>query len=300
MRRFVPVFAVVLGVLGVLEPRLAAQKEGQLFIKIVGPDGKPVEDLKASDVSVTEGGAACKTVKVEPIDWPMKLQILVDNGKVNTNPINPLRDGLAAFFDLIPEGVEVSMYTTAPQPRPIGKPTADKQQLVKAIALIAPDTGAGAFFDALSEAATRTDKDKAPHFPVMMMVGSDLGRSEARDRDFQKLQENIIKHGMTVHVIVASGGSGSAASGGAMQTEVGLALTKLSGGRYENITGGTRLATLLPEFAKQIAASDAKQRHQFRVTYERPTDKPAKPGTQVGATVSRPGSVTLSIDGHMP
>ena len=55
----------------------------------------------------------------------------------------------------IPEGVEVSMYTTAPQPRPIGKPTTDKQQLLKAIGLIAPDSGAGAFFDALFEAANR-------------------------------------------------------------------------------------------------------------------------------------------------
>ena len=300
MRQFLLVFAAVLGVLGVLEPRLAAQKEGQLFIKIVGPDGKAVEDLKAGDVSVTEDGAACKTVKVEPIDWPMKLQVLVDNGKVTTNPINPLRDGLAALFDLIPEGVEVSMYTTAPQPRPIAKPTTDKPQLLKAIALIAPDSGAGAFFDALSEAATRTDKDKAPHFPVILMVGSDFGVSNVRDRDYQQLQNNVIKHGMTVHIIVASGGAGSGASGGVIQTEVGLALTKLSGGRYENITTGTRLATLLPEFGKRIAESHAKQKNQFRVTYERPAGKPAKPGTQVGASVSRPGSVTLTIDGHMP
>ena len=102
---------------------------------------------------------------------------------------------------------------------------------------------------------------------------------------------------MTVHVIVLSGGAGSGASGGAVQTEVGLALTKLSGGRYENITTVTRLATLLPEFGKRIAESQAKQSHQFRVTYERPT---AKPGTQVGTSIARPGSVTLTIDGHMP
>jgi len=297
MRRFLPVFAAILGVLAVLEPRLAAQKEGQLFVKIVGSDGKPVEDLKTGEVTVTEDGAECKTVKVEPIDWPMKVQILIDNGKINTNPINPLRDGLTALLEAIPEGVEVAMYTTAPQPRPIGKPTTDKQQLLKSMALIAPDSGAGAFFDALSEAAARTDKDKTPHFPVILMIGSDLGRSDVRDRDFQKLQENIIKHAMTVHIIVASGGAGGGASGGALQTDLGLALTKLSGGRYENITGGTRLATLLPEYGKRIAESNAKQSHQFRVTYERPT---AKRGTQLGTSISRPGTVSLSIDGHMP
>lgn len=297
MVRFLPVFAAILGVLAVLEPRLAAQKEGQLFVKIVGPDGKPVEDLKASEISVTEDGAECKTVKVEPIDWPMKLQILIDNGKLNTNPINPLRDGLTALFDAIPEGVEVSIYTTAPQPRPILKPTTDKQQLLKAMALIAPDTGTGAFFDALSEAAVRTEKDKTPHFPVILMVGSDLGRSNVRDRDFQKLQENIIQRAMTVHIIVVSVGAGAGASGGALQTDLGLALTKLSGGRYENIATVTRLATLLPEYGKRIAESNAKQAHQFRVTYERPT---AQRGSQVGTSISRPGTVMLSIDGHMP
>jgi hypothetical protein len=104
---------------------------------------------------------------------------------------------------------------------------------------------------------------------------------------------------MTVHIIVASGGAGSGASGGAIQTELGLALTKLSGGRYENITAGTRLATLLPELGKRIAESNAKQAHQFRVTYERPTAT-AKPGTQIGAAIARPGAVTLTIDGHMP
>ena len=38
------------------EPQLAAQKQGQLFIKLVGPDGTPVTDLQASDLMITEDG----------------------------------------------------------------------------------------------------------------------------------------------------------------------------------------------------------------------------------------------------
>ena len=91
MRRFLLVFAAILGVLGVLEPRLAAQKEGQLFVKIVGPDGKPVEDLKTGEVTITEDGAECKTVKVEPIDWPMKLQILIDKFPQHELGIVPIK-----------------------------------------------------------------------------------------------------------------------------------------------------------------------------------------------------------------
>ena len=297
MRRNVLIALVLVGAFVVAAPRLEAQKQQQLFLSLIGTDGKPVTDLTAADVTVTEDGVACKIAKIEPVTWPMKLQVLVDNGKANTNPINSLRDGLKAFFDLIPDGVELSLYTTSPQPRPIVKPTTDKAQVKKGIDLIAPDSGAGAFFDALSEAATRMDRDKSSKFPVIVMVGSDLGRNNVMDRDYQKLQENIIKHGMTVHVIVNSAG-GQSTSGGAAQTEIGLAVTKLSGGRYENIATVTRLATLLPEFGKRIAESDAKQRNQYRITYERPAN--AKENPQIGAGVSRPGTPSLSLDGHQP
>jgi hypothetical protein len=298
MRRL-PVLAVLLvGALWAVEPRLLAQKQGQLFISLVGPDGTPGGDLDVGDVKIAEDGVECKTVKVEPIDWPIKVQILVDNGTVNTNPINPLRDGLTALFAQIPEGVEVSVYTTAPQPRPITKPTTDKAQLLKDMSRIAPDSGAGAFFDALFEAASRTDKDKTPHFPVILMVGSDFGRVNMNDRDFQTLQQIILKKAMTVHIIVKAGNAGVGSSGGAAQTEIGLAVTKLSGGRYENITTTTRLATLLPEIGKKIAESAARQRHQFRITYERAGNP--KPGAQISASVGKPGTPVLTLDGHMP
>jgi hypothetical protein len=298
MRRVLFLALLLAGALWAAEPRLAAQKEAHLFISLMGPDGAPVADLQPNEVNISEDGVACKTLKVEAIDWPIKLQVLVDNGKANTNPINPLRDGLAALFDQIPEGVETAVYTTAPQPRPIGKPTSDKAQLVKNIGLIAPDSGAGAFFDAIFEASNRIDKDKTPNFPVILMVGSDLGRVNVVDRDYQKLQETIIRKGITVHIIVMASGGGVGSSGGQAQTEIGLAVTKLSGGRYENITTTNRLATLLPEFGKKIAQSAARQRHQFRVTYERAGNP--KPGAQISASIGKPGTPVLSLDGKVP
>lgn len=296
MRRLLLLTVSIVAAMWSAQPRLEAQKQQQLFISHLAPDGTPVTDLTASEVTVSEDGVACKILKVEAVNWPMKVQVLVDNGKANTNPINSLREGLTALFAALPDGVEVSLYTTAPQPRPIVKSTADKAALTKGIGLIAPDSGAGAFFDALSEAASRSEKDKMPHFPVIFMIGSDLGRNNVMDRDYQKLQENIVNKGMTVHVIVNS--AGATASGGALQTEVGLAVTKLSGGRYENIATTNRLTTLLPEIGKRIAVSHARQSHQVRVTYERPANP--KPMPQIGASVQRPGTPSLSLDGHLP
>src|SRR6266853_235142 len=275
------------------ESRLSAQKQQQVFISLTAPDGTPVTGLQASDVGVTEDDVNCKIVKVEPISWPTKLQVLVDNGKATTNPINPLRDGLKALFDQMPDGVEMSLYTTAGTPRPIVKPTTDKQKLLDGIGLIASDGGAGMFFDALSEAAGRIDKDKVPGFPVIVMVGSDTAKVRVLDQEFNKLQQIIIDHGVTTHVIVMTSGTSLGT-----QAEIGLTVTKLSGGRYEGITAPTRLTTLLTELGKRIADSQARQSHQYRITYERPANPKAQPS--IGAVVKREGAVQLSLRGNLP
>jgi hypothetical protein len=274
---------------------VSAQKQQQVFISLTTADGKPVEGLEAGDVTISENNVACKIVKVEAIDWPTKLQVLVDNGRPNTTPINPLRDGLKALFEAMPEGTEMSLYVTAGTPRAVVKPTTDKQKLIDGIALIAPDGGAGMFFDALSEAAERVTKDKVPGFPVIVMVGSDFGNVRVLDQPYQKLQQAIIDKGITTHVTVTTGGGGTTSGG--TQTEIGLAVTKMSGGRYEGITASSRLSTLLPEIGQKIAASAVKQRHQYRVTYERPDKPSAQPS--IGATVKKDGLVQLSLRGNL-
>ncbi len=297
MRPWCLVAGVILAVVSV-EPRLSAQKQQQFFISVTAPDGKPVEGLRANEVGVTEDGVDCKIVKIEPVEWPMKLQVLVDNGRANTNPINNLRDGLKALFEQMPDGVEMSLYVTSGTVRPIVKPTADKQKLIDGINLIVPDTGAGEFFSALTEAAERIEKDKTPNFPVILMIGSDFGRIRVLDQEYSKLQTTIYNHGVTTHTIVTVGGAGATAGAAGTQTEIGITLSKLSGGRYEGIASPSRLTTLIPEIGKQIAKSQARQSHQYRVTYERPAKASAQPN--IAAEVRRAGTVDLSLHGNLP
>jgi hypothetical protein len=110
------------------------------------------------------------------------------------------------------------------------------------------------------------------------------------------MQNRIIDKGITIYVTVTAGTGG--ASGGGAQTDIGLQVTKISGGKYENISAPSRLATLLPELGRKIAASAVRQRHQYRVTYERP-DKPAVQPS-IGATVRKEGTVQLSLRGSLP
>jgi hypothetical protein len=281
---------------------IAAQQVGQLYISVLDSENKPVTDLEVEDVKVIVDDMECKVVKVEPVSKPTKLTVMVDNGPVTTKELATFRAALKAFFEALPQGIEASLYTINPQPRTIVRPTPDRQKLLQGVDLIAPDSGAGLFFDALVEASERFEKDKTDHFPVLMMVASDVGSNmSALDRDYQRLQKRIIDKAATVHFVILHGGGDRPASvAGALQTEVGLGVTRLSGGRYENIAAATRLVTLLPEFAQQIGRSQLRQTNQYRITYQRNSSQPAQ---RISASLSRLRiglQAQLSIDGHMP
>ena len=281
--------------------RVQAQQQGQLFMSVLDATGYPLANLAVGDVTVQVDDVACKVINVEPFKKPMKLTVMIDNGSAVSNALSNLRTAVKNLIDALPEGLQIELLTTAPQPRWLEKFTADHAILLKAVDRLAPDSGAGLFFDALSEAGNRADKDKGEYFPVFLMVASDVGRnSGAMDRDYQKLQKQVIDRAITVHfVMFNSGGERVGGVAGAVQTEVGLALTKMSGGRYENISAHTRLVTLLPELGKQITESNLRQSQQFRITYERP-GKNLKPAQRISAGVTRGGTPMLSLDGHLP
>ena len=294
MHRLLSYTALTALVVLLASPGVTAQKTQQIFLKATGANGAPIPDIKASEVSVSEDGVACKVLKVE-LAGSAKVQLLVDNGAVNTTPINGLRDGLQGFFEKLPDGVDVSVYTTAPQSRPIVKNMTDKKKLVDSIAIITPDRGAGLFFESLLDAVDRVDRDKAPGLPVIVVVGSDVGTEEIKQRDVLDIQQKIIKNHIRIDVVLMQGGRNASSRSG-VQPEIGMTVTKLSGGRYEFINSTTRLATLLPEIGGRLAEAASGQGIQYRVTYEGASKRSASP--KVSVSVAREATVTTSFDGH--
>jgi len=277
----------------------AQQQQMTLYASVVDSAGKPVASLEPTDVRILEAGVEAKVVKVEPVNWPVKVQLLLDNG-IGLGPGNLqiLKDGVKGLIDALPENLEVTIVTTAPQPRFLVRPTTDKAMMIDGLSRLAPDSGAGRFVESMNEATQRIEKDKTDHFPVIIMAGTSSGDSNVLERDVKKIFERLEKRPTTVHVVLLS--QGSSATGGANQTQVGLAVTQYTRGRYENIAAATRLATLLPEIGKQVAASHEKQSHQFRLTVERPAGAKGDVG-QVGAGARSGLSVTgVSLDGRLP
>jgi hypothetical protein len=265
-------FAAAVGVC-LLASLPAAQnsKQIQVFASILDASGAPAKAVVADDIRLMENGADAKVTKVEPVNWPVKLQILLDNGiGLGSQNVQQLKNGVKALLDAMPENLEVTLVSTAPQPRFLAKPTTERAVVQKGLDVLAPDSGAGRFVESLAEATQRIERDKSDYFPVIISVATTSGDSNIRDSDVERMMKRLEARPTTVHVVLFNAGASASASGGSNQTQIGLSVTKFTGGRFENINAATRIAPLLTEWGKEVATMVQRQSNQFRVTADRP------------------------------
>jgi hypothetical protein len=282
-----------------------AQDLASIFIRVTDGSGAPVTDLQPDEVTIVEDGESRLTVAVERVDWPIKLTILVDNNSQMRGVLSPLRDGLRELIAALPDGVELEIVTTSPQPRFIVRMTTDHAEALAGLDRIAPDTsGFAAFVDGLVEASDRIQDDDSPHFPVILTIagnGPDPALSGGYSRKVQRLMDQTAAKPATFHATVWMD-PGQRTTGqvvGATQTVVGSLMTEMTGGRYEQLAISSRLNTLLPELGEQIGLSHYYQSSQYRVTYQRPTGATAAQGTRADLfRVNVEGF--LSFDGRIP
>ena len=277
-----------------------AQQTFQIYASVADATGKALTALEPADLKVMEDGVEAKVVKAEPVNWPVKVQLLVDNGiGLGGGNIQTLKDGIKGLIEALPDNLEVTIVTTAPQPRFLVRPTTDKAMMIEGLSRLAPDSGAGRFVESMNEATQRIEKDKTDQFPIIISFATSSGDANVRDNDVKNIFARVQKKPTTVHVVLLNSTTGSS-TGGANQTQVGLAVTQATRGRYESIAAPTRIATLLPEIGKQVAESVAKQTKQFRVTVERPAGKSGDLGKVSAGARSGISLLGLSMDGHLP
>ena len=295
-RALVTIVSLVLG-LATLE--VHAQQQLQFFARIVDGSGMPVATLEPADVQVKENNVDTKILKIDPVNWPIKVQVLVDNGiGLGSDNLSNIRTGVRGLIEALPDGTEVTLVTTAPQPRLVVRPTTDRAAQLKGVDLLSPDGGSGRFVESLNEAMQRVEKDKGDFFPVIIAAGTTTGDTSSNlESTVKQLMTRLQQHPATVHVVMFSKTAASPSSEG-IQTQVGLAITRAVTGRYEAIAVGSRLATLLPELGAQVAKSHQNQSHQFRITIARTSS--GNLGQIAIGTRSGLSATAFSMDGRIP
>jgi hypothetical protein len=239
------------------------------FLATVSPAGKEIADVTADDVQVTENGQRLKVSKVEIIERTPKLQLLIDNGVgFPSSNLGDLRNGIKAFLNSLPNELEVTIVTTAPNPRMLQAATTDKVKLLSAIDRLVPDQGSGRFTDSLFEATERIEKDKDEKAAYSIVtIGTTQGDLTVRDDFIKKIGERVQKRSIPVYVILFSTLRGSTTGG--VQQDLGTAAAAMGGGRIEVLNAPTRLVSLLPELGEYLSTT-MKAGKQMSVIIDRP------------------------------
>jgi hypothetical protein len=285
----------------------------QFVVSATDASGMPVTDLKPEEVVMTENGMPAKVVKLEPFSLPLKVTIAVDNGPDSREAIAHIRNGLKGFVEAFPVNVEMTLIATAPQPRMVVRPTADRAQMLRGLNGFAPEDEAPRFTDSLVEWAERLERELRDkkitmtnnYLPVLMSVSTTAPEVTSVQREgIEKAFKFIAARGAKVYVTMTSTRTGDATAAADINTNrqalIAIPIVKATGGRYEAIAVSSRLATLLPEIGQQLASLHVRQATQFLVTVERAagiTGQLQNPQVQV----TRPGlKGAVSLDGRLP
>ena len=264
-----PVFPVLVTV-ALSGAALGAQERFTLLASFVDSAGNPAEKLTPGDVNVTEDGLAATVVTVESVVRSVRAEVLIDNGLGVGRNITELRNGVRRLVEGLPPDTETALVTTSPQPRFLVRATKNREELLKGVDRLAPDSSTGRFVESRTEAAERANKAKDA-FTVIITAGTTSGDGKILDTDMQRALELIGRKPMIVHVLLYAGEKSS--SGGIAQVEVGERAAKMTSGRYEFINSMSRYSTLLPDLGAEVAKQLAGNTRQFRITVQRPAGK---------------------------
>ena len=281
LRRSIPVLVIV----GLYAAGIYAQEQFTLLATIVEPDkGTPVESLTPADVRVSEDGATAKVIKVEAVNRQVKVQLLIDNG-IGQNSLSDFRTGVRKLLEALPPNIETTIITTAPQARTLVKATKNREEQLKGVDRLAPDSSTGRFIESLGEAIERANKDKDT-FTVIICAATTSGDGKVMQAEMKRIFEPLPGRPILIHVLMYSGVQ--SALGGDIQIETGQRVAKMTGGRYEFFNNMNRFTTLMPEFGADVAKQAVGSAKQFRITAQRPDGKKGdfvKLSISVGARV---------------
>ena len=280
----------------------------QFYVSASNPTGAPVTDLRTEDVLMSENGVQQQVVKIEPVSIPMKLTIAVDNGIDSSDALVHYRAGLTGLVEALPPDVEVTLITIAPQPRVVVKST-DRTQVLRGVNGFAPEQARPRFTDALVESSKDLEKESKnknarPYYvPILLMLSTAANESSSyQPKEIEKAVGFLVTRKARLNVVMMSTRTGQASSvetlNSQLQAIIAIPAVKMTNGRYEALAVSSRVATLLPEWGKDLASLHTRQANQFRVTVERKSGGPLQ---SPRIELARQGLAgTVSIDGYLP
>lgn len=251
----------------------AAQSQTQnvrLYLEAFDQHG-PVE-LAPHDVAVFDGGAAREISRLVPADDPMRILLLVDNGRSAQPFIQEIRSGIVAFADAIPPGHELGLVTIGNTPVLRQEPAVDRTTLKQLAGTLATG-GTSMLINAVYEMHDRFLRTAGERWPVLVIVTSDgaEGSGTFDPEKFAAFARDMQAKDVVVHALVLR----SAKAGDALQVQIGRALAEGTGGTYNTTITGGDLTGRLTAIAQDIVKDYERTSRQYMLEYANGSDQPS-------------------------
>ena len=298
MRNVVSATAVLVCILA---PSLTpAQTLGQVFVEVTRRStGEPVLNLAPDAFEASEDGRSAGIVSANLDAEPMKIAVLIDNGDrlMETNALNPLRDGLDGFVDTLAPQHEISLITIGRSVQQRVEFTADRAELKEGVGLLFPDRGAGArLLDGIRETWDRRfEEDDGFAVIVLVLTDGTEASGNYNDNQYAALLNPLIANGVTVHAVMLATRGGVRAQ--QRLPQYALSIVENTGGIVENFVAPTGYASVLPRLAVQMNEHYDVVSKRYRLIFERPDP----PGMRLSVSVTGNDlAFNLYIDRRMP
>ncbi len=241
----------------------------RLYLEALDERG-PVE-LMPSDVEIFDSGAKRTITQLVRADDPMRIVMLVDNGRSAQPFIQEIRAGIVAFADAIPTAHELALVTIGNTPVVRQEPSLDRTKL-KQIAKTLTTGGTTVLVNAVYEMYDRFLRDAADRWPVLVIVTSDgtEGSGQFYPEKFAAFGRDMQVKDVVAHAIVLISPKGDA-----LQVQIAKALTGGTGGTYNTTATGGNLTSRLAALAQDIVADYDRTSSQYRVEFASETGQPA-------------------------
>jgi VWFA-related protein len=112
----------------------AQTAERHVYVTVLDKDGTPLSGLTAEHFAVREGGRDRGVVRVEPLDTPMHVAVVLDTSFGPALPIDSVRSAVGDFVERLAAAHHVALYTVAERPTRVTPFTRNVPQLRAAVA----------------------------------------------------------------------------------------------------------------------------------------------------------------------
>jgi hypothetical protein len=229
----------------------------------------PVE-LTPSDITIFDGGTTRDITRLVRADDPMRILLLVDNGRSAQPFIQEIRSGIVAFADAIPPEHELGLVTIGNTPVVRQEPAADRTKL-KQIAKTLTTGGTTVLINAVYEMYDRFLRKTSDRWPVLVLVTGDgpEGSGQFYPEKFASFGRDMQAKDVVAHAIVLMSSKGDA-----LQVQIARGLSEATGGTYNTTATGGDFTARFAAIAQNVVADYARTSTQYLLEYPTATGQP--------------------------